>query len=222
MATTDDDIIDSSEPEDDVTKAEESSQDRVNVDDLVELAQTGDYVAQAQLDTLFRYMIVKIANDVYYNTSYNGLEIDDLRSVGQISFYDAIKSFRRGKSPFPAYAKLIVERGIRNCSKEQMGLGRQYLNTAVSLDTPIQGEDSNLILLDTLGEDDSYIACTTLKDDDIEHMEEYFEKRFSSIQTMIMKYILQGYNNEEIIKMMGKSRKAYYNELRAIRKILES
>lgn len=222
MVPIDDDFFDENEPAGDDETPPQESEEKVDIDTLVDQAKTGDYVAQEQLHTLFRFMIVKIANDVYYNTSYNGLEVDDLRSVGQASFYEAVRSYRKGKSPFPAYAKLIVERGIRNCSKEHMGLSRQYLNTAISLDTPIQGEDSSLVLLDTLGEDDAYMACTSLKDDDLEHMSDYFEKRFSKTQTAIMKFILQGYNNEEIMKMMQKSRKAFYNELRTIRKILES
>lgn len=219
----DDDVFEVDEMDDiddDIVVDEDANRPELTF--LIEQAQSGDYVAIEQLHTLFRFMIVKIANDVYYNTGYNGLEIEDLRSVGQASFYEAVKSFRTGSSPFPAYAKLVVERGIRNCSKEHMGLGRQFLNNAISLDTPIGNDDSSLVLLDTLGEEDAYIAATILKDDDLENMNDYFETHFNPKQTKILRAIFEGYNNEEIIKAFHVSRKAYYYELKKIRHILEN
>lgn len=176
-------------------------------------------VLQDILDS-FRWLIIKESYSILEKSSYSGLEIHDLYDVGMVALVAAVENFEFGKSVFAGYAKLIIERSMRNYIRECSTNNLNLLNASLSLDEQIYG-DSNFTLADSCGEEDPYISRKHIPEEDVGNFIAYIDIEFTEDEKTLLKYRLQGYKYDEIIKITKWSRKKTFNLVKRLKKLLE-
>lgn len=188
----------------------------VSIEEKIIAWRAGDEDALLDILDDFHWMIVKEAKSIYDNTPYNGLEIDDLISVGRMALTDAVTSFEFNRSVFAGYAKLVVRRGIWNYARENMTNNRSVLNGAYSLDATID-DSSTYCLYDSMGKEDPYLSCNHLPEDDIARFLDYVDLHLTHDEKVLTEMRLNGYNYDEIIAFTRWSRKKTFLIAKSVR-----
>ncbi|MCL6516818.1 sigma-70 family RNA polymerase sigma factor [Alicyclobacillus sp.] len=70
----------------------------------------------------------------------NGGDREDLEQEARIGLYEAIESYRPGGPPFGPFARMCITRQILQAVKIANSGKHRLLNTAISLDAPVRGE----------------------------------------------------------------------------------
>ncbi len=148
-----------------------------------------------------------------------GADKEDIVQEGMIGLYKAIQNYDESKgTSFKTFADLCINRQIITAIKSSNRKKYSALNTAVSLDKPIGGEED----AQTLGE--SLAAGADTDPETIALLNEMTElllapeaKILSNAEREVLELLLQGGDYQSIAKYLGKSPKQIDNTIQRIR-----
>ena len=152
-----------------------------------------------------------------------GGDSDDLVQEGMIGLFNAVRDYNPDKeASFSSFAELCVRRQIFTAIKTA---GRQKhipLNTYVSLNKPIDDEQPDITLSDT-------IAAPVLSDpetlyirnENLRAVEAEIEEKLTDLEKRVLILHLQGMSYSEISEIINKPAKSIDNALQRIKKKLD-
>ena len=152
-----------------------------------------------------------------------GGDSDDLVQEGMIGLFNAVRDYNPNKeASFSSFAELCVRRQIFTAIKTA---GRQKhipLNTYVSLNKPIDDEQPDITLSDT-------IAAPVLSDpetlyirnENLRAVEAEIEEKLTDLEKRVLILHLQGMSYSEISEIINKPAKSIDNALQRIKKKLD-
>lgn len=188
-------------------------------EDIVELAQTGDDLAQEYLINKYKNFVRAKARSYFLI----GADREDIIQEGMIGLYKAIRDFRCDKlSSFRAFAELCITRQIITAIKTATRQKHIPLNSYVSLNKPIYDEDSDRTLLDVISgtkiTDPEELIISREEFDDIE---EKMGEILSSLEWQVLMSYLEGKSYQEIAVDLSRHVKSIDNALQRVKRKLE-
>lgn len=186
---------------------------------LTIMAQEGDLGAEEILMRKYKGA-VKVKAKMYYMA---GADEEDVVQEGMIGLLKAIRQYDADKeASFGTFAGICITRqmisAIRSAGRDK----HKALNTSVSLSNPVENENENIALVDTLKTDMAENPETLLVIKDIVYyILHNGDHIFSGFEMQVLNKALQGDNHEEIARKLGKSVKSIDNAMqRTKRKIM--
>ncbi|MBS3975585.1 MAG: RNA polymerase sporulation sigma factor SigH [Syntrophomonadaceae bacterium] len=188
-------------------------------EDIVELAQDGDDIAQEFLINKYKNFVRAKARSYFLI----GADREDIIQEGMIGLYKAIRDFRGDKlSSFRAFAELCITRQIITAIKTATRQKHIPLNSYVSLNKPIYDEDSDRTLLDVISgskvTDPEELIISREEFDDIE---EKMGEILSSLEWQVLMSYLEGKSYHEIAIDLKRHVKSIDNALQRVKRKLE-
>lgn len=188
-------------------------------EDIVEVAQEGDDVAQEYLINKYKNFVRAKARSYFLI----GADREDIIQEGMIGLYKAIRDFRCDKlSSFRAFAELCITRQIITAIKTATRQKHIPLNSYVSLNKPIYDEDSDRTLLDVISgskvTDPEELIINREEFDDIE---EKMGEILSSLEWQVLMSYLEGKSYQEIAVDLKRHVKSIDNALQRVKRKLE-
>ncbi|MEW6662235.1 MAG: RNA polymerase sporulation sigma factor SigH [Bacillota bacterium] len=188
-------------------------------EDIVELAQDGDDIAQEFLINKYKNFVRAKARSYFLI----GADREDIIQEGMIGLYKAIRDFRGDKlSSFRAFAELCITRQIITAIKTATRQKHIPLNSYVSLNKPIYDEDSDRTLLDVISgskvTDPEELIISREEFDDIE---EKMGEILSSLEWQVLMSYLEGKSYHEIAIELKRHVKSIDNALQRVKRKLE-
>lgn len=153
-----------------------------------------------------------------------GSDKEDVVQEGMIGLFKAIRDFDLGQeTPFRAFAELCISRQILTAIKTANRHKHQPLNSSVSLDAPIFGEDSESTVADGI------MAPATLSDpaelvisaQEIEAMRDSMTSSLTDLEGDVLRLYMDGKSYEEIAGALGNHVKSIDNALQRIKRKLQ-
>lgn len=186
---------------------------------VVSLAQNGDLKAQEHM--IFRYKnFVRAKSKSYFII---GADKDDIIQEGMIGLFKAIRDFRAEKEAcFRAFAELCITRQIITAIKTASRQKHQPLNAYVSLNKPINDEDSDRTLMDVLtstlptNPEEIFISR-----EDYGKLEHVMDEVLSDLELKVLQSYLDGRSYQEIAKDLDRHVKSIDNALQRVKRKLE-
>ena len=188
--------------------------------ELVSLAQQGDLDAEEALMRKYKGT-VKIKANMYFMA---GADEEDVVQEGMIGLLKAIRQYDpRKDASFGTFASLCITRQIISAIRSAGRDKHKALNTSVSLNKPVERENENITLADTL------------KANRIENPEELLVIKdvvyyilhnggniFSVFEMQVLNEFLKGQDYDRIADKLGKNTKSVENAMqRAKKKIVD-
>jgi len=188
-------------------------------EDIVQVAQEGDEIAQEYLINKYRNFVRAKARSYFLI----GADREDIVQEGMIGLYKAIRDFRGDKlSSFRAFAELCVTRQIITAIKSATRQKHIPLNSYVSLNKPIYDEDSDRTLLDVLSgtkiTDPEELIISREEFDDIE---DKMCQILSGLEWKVLTSYLEGRSYQEIAVELNRHVKSIDNALQRVKRKLE-
>lgn len=155
-----------------------------------------------------------------------GGDSDDLIQEGMIGLYKAIRDFQQEKeNSFYGFANLCIERQLYNAIKGANRLKNSPLNTYVSLDVPVGGDDNSEESRQTLGETLEKEGISNPEDilidrERVGKIENYIKNHLSSFEQNVVSLYIEGMNYQQIAERLMKPPKSIDNALQRIKKKL--
>lgn len=188
-------------------------------EDIVELAQDGDDIAQEFLINKYKNFVRAKARSYFLI----GADREDIIQEGMIGLYKAIRDFRGDKlSSFRAFAELCITRQIITAIKTATRQKHIPLNSYVSLNKPIYDEESDRTLLDVLSG-----SKITDPEELMIHQEEFRDIEFrmgellSDLESKVLRYYLDGKSYQEIAEDLDRHVKSIDNALQRVKRKVE-
>lgn len=188
--------------------------------ELVKLVRDGD---ERGLDVLLaRYR--NFARSKARSYFLAGSDKEDVVQEGMIGLYKAIRDFDLNQeTPFRAFAELCISRQILTAIKTANRQKHQPLNTSVSLDAPVYGEDSGER---TVGDQ---IPASNLADpielvisaEEIEALRDTMRGSLTQLEGDVLRLYMDGKSYEEIAGTLGNHVKSIDNALQRIKRKLQ-
>ena len=152
-----------------------------------------------------------------------GGDSDDLVQEGMIGLFNAVRDYNPDKeASFSSFAELCVRRQIFTAIKTA---GRQKhipLNTYVSLNKPIDDEQPDITLSDTIaGPVLSDPETLYIRNENLRAVETEIEEKLSDLEKRVLILHLQGMSYSEISEIIDKPAKSIDNALQRIKKKLD-
>ncbi|NLC38869.1 MAG: RNA polymerase sporulation sigma factor SigH [Clostridia bacterium] len=188
-------------------------------EDIVELAQDGDDIAQEFLINKYKNFVRAKARSYFLI----GADREDIIQEGMIGLYKAIRDFRCDKlSSFRAFAELCITRQIITAIKTATRQKHIPLNSYISLNKPIYDEDSDRTLLDV-------ISGTKITDpeeliisrEEFNDIEEKMGEILSTLEWKVLMSYLEGKSYQEIAVDLKRHVKSIDNALQRVKRKLE-
>jgi RNA polymerase sporulation-specific sigma factor len=188
-------------------------------EEMVELAKTGDSLAQEYLINKYKNFVRAKARSYFLI----GADREDIIQEGMIGLFKAIRDFKGDKlSSFRAFAELCITRQIITAIKTATRKKHIPLNSYVSLNKPIYDEDSDRTLLDVISgtriSDPEELIINREEFDDIE---EKMGEILSSLEWEVLMAYLQGKSYQEIALELDRHVKSIDNALQRVKRKLE-
>ncbi|MDX1358363.1 MAG: RNA polymerase sporulation sigma factor SigH, partial [Clostridia bacterium] len=148
-----------------------------------------------------------------------GAEHEDLIQEGMIGLYKAVKDYNPEKTPlFFSFAELCITRQILSAVKSATRQKHQPLNSYVSLNKPIKGEEERtladiLYLYSNRNPEDLVISKETTVD-----LMGKIHSNLSKLENEVLTLYLKGEDYMHISKLLGKTPKSIDNALQRIKK----
>ncbi|GAB4116102.1 MAG: RNA polymerase sporulation sigma factor SigH [Candidatus Caldatribacteriota bacterium] len=188
-------------------------------EDLVNLANRGNVIAEEYLITKYKKM-VKLKARSYFLI---GADAEDIIQEGMIGLYKAVRNFQFEKlSSFKAFAELCVTRQMITAIKSATRQKHIPLNSYISLNRPIFNEDSDRTLLDVVDSiniDDPQDLF--LRDENLHSFKERIKRVLSNLEREVLESYLDAKSYKEIAAELGKQVKSVDNALQRIKRKLE-
>ena len=176
---------------------------------ILQAAQQGDSEA---LERLLRDYGRMVRAEAHMFT-LRGAEIEDMIQEGMLALLSAIESFSPQKGvPFPAYARLCVERRLRSFLRSASARKHEPLTQAVSLDKPSFEDLKSYPYVSCISDPEAFIIG---REEHKETLERLFDL-LSHFEAQVLQLYLYGLSYDEIARKMGKSRKSVCNAMQRV------
>lgn len=188
-------------------------------EELIAAYQTGDLVSIEVLIQRYKSFVRKKIKSNYFI----GADREDLIQEGMIGLFKAISDYNPNKeASFKSFATLCITRQLSTAFKTATRQKHMPLNTSISLNLPIAGEeDDQITLMDTLKDDINHNPEELIiHQEDLEMLEKHMKETLSELEWEVLLSHTQGRNYHEIAKDMGKSAKSIDNALQRIKRKL--
>ena len=176
--------------------------------ELVALAREGNEEAINLIYQKYKPIIVTKSKDAIVTASHHGIEISDIMQEGYIGLEEAINGFSENdNASFYTFAILCINRQIINFLRKSTRERDKILNEAVTIDEYVEKN-----LKDEYDTENSLIYH--------ENEERIFckiEKNLTKFEKNVFKLKMDGYNFEEIAKIIDKDIKSIYNTFQRIK-----
>ena len=189
----------------------------MNDDDIVVLAQQGDGEALEYLLDKYKNFVRGRARSYFLV----GADHEDIVQEGMIGLYKSIRDFKPDKqSSFRAFAELCVKRQIITAIKTATRQKHVPLNSYVSLNKPLYGEESDRTLLDVIegrvtNPEDLYIS-----QEDLSRIQTQISEVLSDLERQVLEAFMDGKSYQEIAELLGRHVKSIDNALQRVKRKL--
>ena len=183
--------------------------------DIIELAREGNDGAMDFILHKYSYL-AKAKSRAYFLV---GAEHEDLIQEGMIGLYKAVKDYNPAKTPlFFSFAELCITRQILTAVKTATRQKHQPLNSYVSLNKPVSGEEERtladiLYLYSNRNPEELIISKETTLD-----LMSHIEENLSKMENKVLTLYLKGEDYKHISALIDKSPKSIDNALQRIKK----
>lgn len=183
---------------------------------MVIRAQQGDLEAEETLMRKYKE-IVKIKSQYYYMA---GADEDDVIQEGMIGLLKAIRQYDPEKEAgFATFAGICITRQIISAIRMADREKHKPLNTSISLNKPVGGEEEGVTLEDTLTVSDGESPEALLVVKDLAYYIMHNEDSvFSNFEMQVLNKMVRENDYEEIARRLGRSRKSIDNAMQRIKK----
>ena len=138
-----------------------------------------------------------------------------------IGLYKSIRDFKPDKqSSFRAFAELCVKRQIITAIKTATRQKHVPLNSYVSLNKPLYGEESDRTLLDVIEGRVTNPEELFIGQEDMSHIQEQIGTVLSDLEQQVLSAFLDGKSYQEIAEMLGRHVKSIDNALQRVKRKL--
>ena len=186
-------------------------------DDVVVLAQQGDGEALEFLLDKYKNFVRGRARSYFLV----GADHEDIVQEGMIGLYKSIRDFKPDKqSSFRAFAELCVKRQIITAIKTATRQKHVPLNSYVSLNKPLYGEESDRTLLDVIEGRVTNPEELFIGQEDMSHIQEQIGTVLSDLEQQVLSAFLDGKSYQEIAEMLGRHVKSIDNALQRVKRKL--
>jgi RNA polymerase sporulation-specific sigma factor len=186
---------------------------------LVELAQNGD--SESLVFLINKYQnFVRVKTRPYFLI---GADKEDLVQEGMIGLYKAIRDFREEKLVcFHSFAELCITRQIITAIKTANRQKHGPLNSSISLDKPLNSEESNYTLMDMIAEEkimnpEAFIINQEQAND----IKLKIIELLSDLERSVLFLYMDGQSYTEISKELNTHEKSIDNALQRVKRKLE-
>lgn len=152
-----------------------------------------------------------------------GADKEDLIQEGMIGLFKAICDYKPNKDTnFKSFASICITRQVSTAFKTATRQKHMPLNTSISLNLPVGGDDEDSItLMDTLKDSENQNPEMMIIDrEDLERLENHMKQSLSNLEWKVLALHIQGKNYQEIAREMNKSNKSIDNALQRIKRKL--
>lgn len=184
--------------------------------ELLGMAQNGDLDAEETLMRKYKET-VRLKAKMYYMA---GADEEDIVQEGMIGLLKAIRQFDENKSAsFGTFASVCITRQIISAIRSAGREKHKPLNTSVSLNNPIERENEELTIADTLstGTVESPEELLIIKDIAY-YIVHNGDNVFSDFEMQVLSEILKGSDYERIARKLGRSFKSIDNAMQRVKK----
>ena len=186
-------------------------------DDVAVLSQQGDGEALEYLLDKYKNFVRARARSYFLV----GADHEDIVQEGMIGLYKAIRDFKPDKqSSFRAFAELCVKRQIITAIKTATRQKHVPLNSYVSLNKPLYGEESDRTLLDVIEGRVTNPEDLFIGQEEISHIQEQIGSVLSDLERQVLDAFLDGKSYQEIAVMLGRHVKSIDNALQRVKRKL--
>lgn len=186
-------------------------------DELVSLVQNNN--DNMALDYLINYKCKSLIKKKTRGYFIFGADKEDVIQEGMVGLYKAIRDYRPDKeASFISFAELCINRQIISAIK---AAGRQKhipLNTSISMDKPVTGDDEDYTYLDFLSKTGGNPEDEVIGRENLKILEREILSNLSKMEQQVLGYYLRGRSYTQIAKLMGKEEKSIDNALQRIKK----
>ena len=189
--------------------------------ELVEGVRAGDERCIEVLLSRYR----NFARSKARNYFLAGSDKEDVVQEGMIGLFKAIRDFSdETGTPFRAFAELCISRQILTAIKTANRQKHQPLNSSVSLDAPVYGDDSS-----DRSVGDNIIAAQQTSDpvelvisaQEIEAIRDTMKENLTDLEGDVLRLYMDGKSYEEIAGVLGNHVKSIDNALQRIKRKLQ-
>ena len=153
-----------------------------------------------------------------------GSDKEDVVQEGMIGLFKAIRDFDlEQETPFRAFAELCISRQILTAIKTANRNKHQPLNSSVSLDAPVYGDDSG-----DRSVGDNIVAPVTsdpaemvISAQEIEAIRDSMKENLTELEGDVLRLYMDGKSYEEIAGALGNHVKSIDNALQRIKRKLQ-
>ena len=153
-----------------------------------------------------------------------GSDKEDVVQEGMIGLFKAIRDFDlEQETPFRAFAELCISRQILTAIKTANRNKHQPLNSSVSLDAPVYGDDSsdrslgdNLVAPQTNDPAELVISA-----EEIEGIRDSMKENLTELEGDVLRLYMDGKSYEEIAGVLGNHVKSIDNALQRVKRKLQ-
>lgn len=183
--------------------------------ELLYYVYQGDEEALEMLMKRFEKSIYFTAYKILKQLNYQFQASDELKEMthlGKLEVYRAVYAYRdEGHCSFQVFANQCVEMGMRKYIRHKRSNSSIRYSTALRLDSELK-EESGLYYVDALSNHhEEFEGVSILKWYHPKNILECLEKDLLEDEVKIAKYILEGYTQGEISRLLGvKQKRIYY------------
>ena len=186
-------------------------------DDIVVLAQQGDGEALEYLLDKYKNFVRARARSYFLV----GADHEDIVQEGMIGLYKAIRDYKPDKqSVFRAFAELCGKRQTITAIKTATRQKHVPLNSYVSLNKPLYGEESDRTLLDVIEGRVTNPEELFIGQEDVSHIQDQIGTELSDLEQQVLNAFLDGKSYQEIAVMLNRHVKSIDNALQRIKRKL--
>ena len=184
--------------------------------ELVEMAQSGNLDAEEALIRKYKET-VRIKANMYFIA---GADEDDVVQEGMIGLFRAIRQYDSGHgTAFGTFASVCITRQIITAIRMADRDKHKALNTSISLNRPMQGENEEMTLVDTLKDSSGQNpeAMLVLKDI-VYYILHNGDNIFSQFEMEVLNELVKGSDYASIARKLGRNTKSIDNAMQRTRK----
>jgi RNA polymerase sporulation-specific sigma factor len=185
---------------------------------LVQRARSSDDRALETLINRYRHFARAKARSYFLA----GSDKEDVVQEGMIGLFKAIRDFDLAQdTPFRAFAELCISRQILTAIKTANRNKHQPLNSSLSIETPLYGEDSARSVGDMLvAPKISDPAEMVISSQEIEAIRDSMRSNLTALEGDVLRLYMDGKSYEEIANSLGNHVKSIDNALQRIKRKL--